>query len=418
MTAVEVTAGTLPLHRQRTFLRFWAGQTVSVFGDQVSALAIPLTAVLVLHASALEVGLLTSMAWLPHLFFSLPAGVWIDSRPRRRRMMIAADALRAAALFTLPVAWWLGALTVWQLLVVTFVVGALTVVFDLANASFFVALVRRAQYVEAQGRFSTSRSLSYIAGPSTAGFLVQLLGAPVALLVDATSFVFSALMLGGTDVDEPPVEHPEEGAVHRLRAAFAHLLRDPLLRGSLLCTSTINFFNFLLVAIFVLYASRTLGLSAGTIGIVLGVASVGALLGAMIAPRVGRLLGIGRAVVIGAVLFPVPMALFPLAHGSHVVSSAMLLTGEFFASVGVMIFDVNQNSLLALAIPQALRSRVVGAYRFVNYGTRPVGALLGGILGSAIGLRETMWISVVGATLGVLFLFASPMPTVREQDLA
>jgi MFS family permease len=418
MTSLSAEARLTPLHRQPLFLRFWSAQAVSVFGDQVSALAIPLTAVLVLHASAFEVGLLTSMAWLPHLLLSLPAGLWIDARPHRRLVMIAADLLRAAALATLPVAWWLGGLSVWHLLAVTFTVGALTVFFDLANASFVIALVPRRQYVEAQGRLMTSRSVSYIAGPSVAGFLVQALGAPVALLADGASFLFSAFALRGTKVEEPAVERTDDGSLRRLGAAFRHLLGDPLLRGSLLCTSTVNFFNFFLLAIFVLYASRTLGLSAAAIGVILGVASVGALIGAVIAPRVGRKLGIGRAVLIGAVLFPVPMALFPLAHGSHLVESTMLLTGEFLAGVGVMIFDVNQNSVLALAFPDALRSCLVGAYRFVNYGTRPVGALLGGVLGGAIGLRETMWISVAGASLGVIFLFFSPMPRVREEHFA
>jgi MFS family permease len=154
-----------PLTRQPLFVRFWIGQSISVFGDQISALAIPLTAILALDASALEVGILTSLAWLPHLLFSLPAGVWIDRREHRRVNMIVADVIRAAALATIPVAWWLGALTMWQLVAVAFAVGALTVVFDLSNASFFVALVHRSQYVDANSKLSTTRSLSYIAGP-------------------------------------------------------------------------------------------------------------------------------------------------------------------------------------------------------------------------------------------------------------
>jgi MFS family permease len=418
MTATTVDTGLRPLHRQPLFLRFWSAQTVSVFGDQVSALAIPLTAILVLDASAFEVGLLTAMTWLPHLVFALPAGVWIDARPHRRRMMIAADVLRACALATLPIAYWLGGLTIWQLLAVTFAVGALTVCFDLANVSFVIALVRRAQYVEAQGKMMTTRSLSYIAGPSVAGFLVQTLGAPVALLADATSFLFSGFQLRGMNaVQEPEVQRPETPGLRRLAEGFHHLFGDALLRGSLFCTSTINFFNFFLTAIFVLFASRTLGLGAATIGIVLGVAAVGALVGAVIAPRVGRRIGIGRAVVVGAILFPAPLALFPLAYGSHALVIAMLLAGEFLASIGVMIFDVNQNAVLALATPERLRTRVFGAYRFVNYGTRPVGALLGGVLGGVIGLRETLWISVIGSSLGVLFLLFSPMPRVREEDL-
>jgi len=138
----------------------------------------------------------------------------------------------------------------------------------------------------------------------------------------------------------------------------------------------------------------------------------------VIAPRVGRRLGIGRAVVVGSILFPAPMALFPLAHGSHWSSGSMLLAGEFLASVGVMIFDVNQNSLIAMLTPQAVRSRVAGVSRFFNYGTRPFGALLGGVLGTAIGLRPTLWIAVLGCLAGAFFLVASPMPGVREEDLA
>ena len=407
-----------PLTRQPLFVRYWVGQTISVFGDQISALAIPLTAILALHASAFEVGVLTALAWLPHLLFSLPAGVWIDRRTNRRRNMIVADVLRAASLATIPVAWWLGVLTIWQLLAVAFAVGALTVFFDLSSASFFVALVHRSQYVDANSKFSTTRSLSYIAGPSTAGFLVQVLSAPVALAADALSFVASAIALRGVKVPEPDVERNEANGREELAEGFRYLAGQPVLRAGIACTSTINFFSFFIFAIFVLYASRTLGLSAGAIGLVLGAASFGALAGAVIAPRVGRKLGIGRAVVVGSILFPAPMALFPLAQGAHWLSASMLLAGEFLASVGVMIFDVNQNSLMAILIPQAVRSRVVGVTRFFNYGTRPFGALLGGVLGTAIGLRSTLWIAVLGCLLGSLFLIASPMPGMREEDLA
>jgi MFS family permease len=407
-----------PLTRQPAFVRFWAGQTISVFGDQISMLAIPLTAILVLDASALEVGSLTALAWLPHLLFSLPAGVWIDRREHRRGNMIVADVLRGVALATIPLAWWLGTLTIWHLLAVTFAVGALTVFFDLSSASFFVALVHRSQYVDANSKISATRSLSYIGGPSLAGVLVQVFTAPVALLADAISFLVSAVALGGVHVREPTVESNGTSARDDLVAGFRYLAHQPVLRAGVACTSIINLFSFFIFAIFVLYASRTLDLSAGAIGVVLGAASFGALAGALIAPRVGRRLGIGRAVVLGAVLFPAPMALFPLAHGDAWLAGSMLLAGEFLASVGVMIFDVNQNSLSAMIMPNEVRSRVVGVSRFFNYGTRPFGALLGGVLGAAIGLRPTLWIGVVGCLLGVFFLLASPMPQMREEDFA
>jgi MFS family permease len=326
--AAAAAAPFVPLHRDRAFRRFWAASTISVFGDQVSALAIPLIAVIALHASPAELGVLTSLAWLPHLLFSLPAGVWVDRRPVRRRVMIAADWLRATALASIPLAWWLNALTIRQLLGVAFTVGGLTVFFDLANAAYFVGLVRREQYIEANSRLSQSRSVAYIAGPSTAGVLVQALTAPVAVVVDAVSFVFSALMLQRTPVAEPPSASREEPARTQLAEGFCFLRHHAVLRAGVLCTSTINFFNFFFLAIFVLFANRTLGLSAATIGIVLGVGAVGALVGAFVAPRIGRLVGIGRAVVIGAVLFPAPLALFPLAQGPKWLEASMLLIGE------------------------------------------------------------------------------------------
>jgi predicted MFS family arabinose efflux permease len=304
------------------------------------------------------------------------------------------------------------------LVAVAFAVGALTVIFDLSSASFFVALVDRSQYVDANSRFSTTRSLSYIGGPAVAGFLVQVLSAPAAIAADALSFIASAIALRGVKVSEPEVERNGASARAELAEGFRYVAGQRVLRAGIACTSTINFFSFFVFAIFVLYASRTLGLSAGLIGLILGAASFGALAGALIAPRVGRRLGIGRAVVVGSILFPAPMALFPLAHGSHWVSGSMLLAGEFLASVGVMIFDVNQNSLMTMIIPQAVRSRVVGVTRFFNYGTRPFGALLGGVLGTTIGLRPTLWIAVAGCLLGAVFLVFSPMPRIREEDLA
>ena len=282
----------------------------------------------------------------------------------------------------------------------------------------FVALVHRSQYVDANSKFGTTRSLSYIAGPSTAGLLVQALTAPVAIAADALSFVVSALALRGVRVREPEVERSESSARADLEGRF------PLPRRAAGAASRRRVHEHdQLLQLLRLRDLRPLREPHARAERRRDRAdprrrSFGALAGALIAPRVGRRLGIGRAVVVGSVLFPAPMALFPLAHGSHWLSGAMLLAGEFLASVGVMIFDVNQNSLMLMLIPHEVRSRVVGVSRFFNYGTRPFGALLGGVLGSAIGLRPTLWVAVAGCLLGVLFLLASPMPQMREEDLA
>ena len=404
-----------PLLRQRPFRRLWLGESISFVGDQVSLLALPLVGVLTLDASATEMGVLTALGWAPHLVFSLFAGAWIDRRERRRPIMIAADLLRAALLGTVPLAGAFGALTIEQLYAVTFLVGAATVFFDLCWSSFLVAVVPRTQLVDANSKLSVSRSVSSIAGPSLAGALVQALSAPVAVFVDAMSFVASALFLRGIDVQELPLEATEgESVRRRLVDGLRFVARHPVLRAGVACTSTLNFFTFIWFAIFVLYASRGLGLSAGAIGLILGTGAVGGLVGALIAARIGARIGIGPAIVLGAVLFPLPTVLFPLASGTQWERAAFLLAGEFLASIGVMVFDVNQNSLNVLLTPHRLRARVAGASRFFNYGVRPLGALAGGLLGEALGLRTTISIGVAGSMLGVLFLLASPMKDIHE----
>ncbi len=405
-----------PLRRHSAFVRLWASVSVSVFGDQISALAIPLCAVLTLHASATQMGVLTALFWLPHLLFALPVGVWVDERPVKRLVMVAADVARAALLVSIPVAAAFDALSLEQLYVVVFLVGSCAVFFDLSYSSFFTATVPREQVLAANGHLSTSRATAYVAGPSLAGVLVQLLTAPVAILADAVSFVVSALFLRGARVDEPFHESRGVSASARLKEGVRILMRHPLLRGSVGCAATVNLFTFMISAIYVLYASRTLGLSAGVIGITLGIGAVGALIGAVAAPRIGRRLGLGPAIVLGCLLFSVPFVLLPFATGSTFLKAAILSFAEFVSAFGVMIFDTNANSLTALAVPQRMRARIAGASRVFNYGTRPFGALIGGALAGAIGIRPTLLFAAVGAALSVIWLFASPIARTHEMQ--
>ena len=403
------------LWSQPDFLKLWAGQSVSVVGDQISALALPLVAVLVLDASATEMGLLTAMVWAPHLLFSLSAGLYVDRRARRRRIMIATDLARAVALASVPVTYWLDLLTIEQLLAVAFAVGALSVYFDIAWSTYFMRLVPREDVVEANAKLSASRSLSFVVGPPAAGGLVQLLGAPVAVLADALSFLGSALFLGRIRGEEPPLPPPNgDSARTRVAQGFRFLFGHPYLRAFLGCFATINFFNLAFSAIVVLFMVRELGLSAGAIGVILGAAAVGGLAGAAVAPALGRRLGMGPALMLGAVLFPAPLVLFPLAGGPEPVVWAMLFAGEFLAGAGVMVLDIHGNSLNLLLTPEEMRPRQAATFRFVNYGVRPLGALGGGLLAEAIGLRPALLIAAVGAVLGVLWLVASPTPRLRE----
>jgi predicted MFS family arabinose efflux permease len=403
-----------PLLRQPEFLKLWAAQSISQIGDQITYLALPLVAVLTLDASAAQMGLLTAAELMPHLLFSLFAGVWIERQANRRRLMIVADIVRAVVLVSVPLAAAFDLLTFPQLYVVGFVAGTCAVLFDISWSILFVSVVPRRDIVDANSKLNLSRALSFVTGPSAAGFLVQALTAPVTLLVDAFSFIASALFLGRIRVQEPPVEEDgRESVLQSLRSGLGFVFGDELIRPQLLCTATINLFNFVFHAIFVLYATKELGVSPGLLGIALGAGAVGGLAGALVAVRLERVIGIGPSFTLGCVLFPLPLVLVPIASGSELAIAFMLGAAEFLSAVGVMILDVNGNSMMLFRTPDRLRARMSGTFRFVNYGVRPVGALLGGALGTAIGLETTLWIGVIGALGGVVWLLFSPIPRLR-----
>jgi len=393
------------------FRRFWLGQTISLFGDQITMIAVPLTAVLVLHANAAQMGYLIAAELAPNLLFALHAGAWVDRRGRRRVMMIVCDLGRAALIATIPIAYALDALKIQQLYIVAFLVGSLTVLFHVSYSSLFVSIVPRESYVEANSFLAGSRAFSFVAGPSVGGILVQALKGPFALLVDAVTYLVSASYLGSISPQEPPTEEAESGHVV---AGARFVLGNPAMRASLLATATINLFNFIFWALFILYVVRSLHVRPGTLGLVLGAGAVGGVIGSLITTRLGRRIGIGPTYLLGCILFPVPLVLVPLAGGPKPLVLAMLFLAEFGSGLGVMILDISAGSIFAALVPHRLRSRVSGAYMVVNNGVRPVGSLIGGLLGSTIGLRPTLWIAVIGAIAGFLWLLPSPIPKMRE----
>ena len=395
---------------ERPFRRYWSAQTISMFGDQVSAIALPLTGVLVLHASAAQMGYLTAIEWLPSLLFALHAGAWVDRRGHRRATMIVADVGRALLLLSVPVCYGLGVLTLGQLYAVAFAAGTLSVLFTVSDATLFVALVDAGRYVEGQSLVYGSRALSFVGGPSAGGLLVQALSAPLALVADALSFLGSAFFLGRIRPAEPPTAGREKGA---LAAGLKFILRSGIVRASLAAVAVINFFNLMFFALFLLYATRSLHVRPGPLGLVLGVGAVGGVLGSVLTRRLAAKIGIGWAYVVGCVVFPAPLMLVPLAGGPAPVVLAMLFGAEFLSGFGVMVLDISIGSIFAAVIPDHLRSRVTGAFQAINYGTRPLGSLTGGALGALLGLRPALWIATAGGALGFVWLLPSPLPRFR-----
>jgi predicted MFS family arabinose efflux permease len=400
------------LKGNRSFRDFWTGQTISLFGDQVSLLAIPLLAALELDAGAAQMGLLTAAALAPNLFFSIHLGAWADRRAHRRELLVAADVGRALLLLTIPLAWALGVLSLPQLYAVAFAAGSLGVIFSVAYDVVFVSLLERDDYIEGSSLLNASRAASSVTGNGVAGLLVQWLTAPLALLLDAFSYVGSAFYVSRAEgVESAPA--PPEKTLAGLAAGGRFIARTPLIRASLLASATLNLFNTAFYALLVLYATRDLGMSAGAVGLAFGVGGIGSLLGVLLTGRLSSRLGLGKSLVAAFVLMPAPLLLVPLASGS---STPALLIGvaEFFTGIGVMVLDVGLGALYASMVPDPLRARVSGAFLLVNYGVRPVGALAGGLLAATVGLQTTMWVTAIGALAGVLWLLPSPMPSLRD----
>jgi MFS family permease len=398
------------------FRRLWFGQTISVFGDQITQLGLPLVAVLTLGADATQMGTLTAVGLLPHLLFSLLAGVWLDRVRARRRLMIAADLGRAALIASIPVAFGLGVLSMPQLYVVGFLSGTLAVIFDLSWNTLFASVTERDRYVEAMALLNGSRSLASVAGPTVGGILVQILGAPLAMLGDAFSYLGSVVFLRRIRAPEPPIENEEGSTRERLLAGLSFVIGDPIMRPTLLSVATVNLFTFASSALFILYATTTLGVSPGALGLALGTGSVGAVIGAIFATRIGRRIGLGPAYALGLVVFPVSLLLIPLAgpEMSMTLILALLFGSEFGAGLGVMILDINVGAIIYARTPDRIRARAAGAFRFINYGVRPIGALFGGLLGGAIGVREAILATTIAAIGGVLFLIGSPVLRLRD----
>ena len=411
------SAATPSLWRHPGFTRLWAGQTVSVVGTQVTLVAVPLVALKLLGASTFEVGLLVAIERLPVLLVGLPAGAIVDRR-RRRPVLIAGDVGRALALGSVPLAYWAHALTLVHLYAAVLVTGLLTVFFDVAYQSYLPALVEPDQLVDGNAKLQISESGAQIGGPALAGVLFGALRAG-AIAVDALSYVWSAVCLLAIRTPEAPVSRPlvpEGGTPVRFRSEIAEGVRyvwnHPYLRPIAACTGISNLFSTVTVAVFFTYAVRVLHLSAATIGVIIGVGSVGFLLGAVVALPLARRFGIGRTIVASACLFGPPTLLVPLAPVRAPVP--WLVVSFLVGSVWSPVYNITQVSLRQTLCPPRLQGRMNATMRFVAWGTMPIGGLVGGVLGTTIGLRRAVLIGAVGQMAACIPLLRSAVGRISE----
>lgn len=408
------------LRHNRRYARLWGGESVSMLGDQVTGLALPLIAITLLNAPAWQLGVLTAASWIPYVV-ALPVGTVVDGLRSKRLVLIGADLIRGATLATIPLAFLLHRLSIEHLLVVAVLVGSAGVVSQTAYASFFPRVVQLEDIVTANSLNSTSRSITALSGPPIAGWLLHLLSAPVALLVDCLSYVVSALSLVGIRVSETvPERQPRTGLAAGVARDVADGLRALLtsawMSRVLWCTTIMNLANFAIVAVILLYATDVLQLTPAAIGTAQGIGAIGAVLGALTAARLARRYGLYPVVRTGVILFSAPFLAFAAIPGdAQAMLKIALYAGCVFAVTGgIVLYDITINSVLITVMPERMRGRLVGAFSSINYGIRPAGALLGGVLAQAWGPRSTILLAAGLGLAALIPLRRSPLRGVRS----
>jgi MFS family permease len=413
------------LWRNADFLKLWAGQTISLIGSEVTALALPLTAALILNATPAQMGILGAVQYTPALLLSLFAGVWID-RVRRRPILLFADVGRALLLASIPIAILLGVHGMNYLYGVAFAVGALTVLFSVAYQAYLPLLVARDHLVEANGRFEASRTLAFIIGSGLAGALVQLLTAPIAILADAFSFLVSVFSLAIIRTPEPkPVRSAERKQIFAeigegLRMTFGHALLRPIV----ITSGIFNLFAAILNSLVILYLVRDLQFSPVAIGGISAVAGVAGLLAAVIVGRITRWFGVGRTLVGATLLISGGWLILPLTGSVLAPSIPLVTVGASLGAMGDVFYNVNAMSVIQSVTPNRLRGRVSASIRFTLWGLQPLGALAGGFIGQTYGLQFALFVSSAGFLSAFLWALFSPIrhlrthPTSSEEESA
>ncbi|HEX4897869.1 MAG TPA: MFS transporter [Candidatus Limnocylindrales bacterium] len=405
------------LLRHPDFLKLWTAETVSVFGTQITLLALPIVAATILNVTPFEFGLLATIEFLPFIFLSLPAGVWVD-RLRRRPILIAGDLGRAISLISIPIAFATDTLTIYQLYVVGFVNGCLTVFFDVAYQSYLPSIVERDQLVEGNSKLEITRSASQIAGPGIAGVLIGLLRAPFAIVLDALSFVFSAVFVFWIRRPEPPIEPHDEATGPRpsmrdeIVVGLRYVTGHRWLRPIAAATGTSNFFGNVGGAILILFLVRERDFTPELIGFAFSIGSLGVLIAALTASRVTAVVGVGRMLVLTSMGFS--LSILPIAVAPDELLFAAVAASGFIGGFCGVAWNINQVSLRQAITPLRMQGKMNATMRFIVWGTIPLGAISGGFLGGIIGLHNTIWVAAIGSLVAFLPVALSPVRHIVE----
>jgi len=402
------------LWRDRNFLTMWSGQALSQFGAQVIELAIPVLAVLLLHATDAQVGYLNAAATAAFLVVGLPAGAWID-RMRKRRVMIVADGVRALALAVIPLLHLTGRLEMWHLYAVALTVGVATVFFDVSYQSIVPSLVRGDQIAEANGKLESTNQLAGLAGPAAGGWLVGILSAPFAIAATSLTYVLSLASLAFTRDHEVLRSPVDRAPLHReIGEGLRWVLGHGLLRRIVATTAISNLFSTIVFTLVPIYVLRVLGFSPAVMGLLFSLGAVGGLLGAALSGRVAARVGEARAIPLSAIGFSLATIPLPLASLLPSGPAFVLLAAQWAAmSFAVVLYNITQVTFRQRITPRRLLGRMNASIRFCVWGVMPLAALAAGTLGTAIGTVPTIWIGALGALLSALPVVIGPFWRMR-----
>ena len=406
------------LWRHPDFRTLWIGATISNFGSAIPSLALPLTAVVTLQASPAQMGLLGAVSTMPALLLSLLVGVWVD-RVRRRPLLIGADIGRTVLIGAIPLIALCGMLRMEYLYVVSFLAGILTLVFDIASTSLLPHIVSREQLVAGNSKFVLSDAVASIAGPGVAGSVIQLLTAPLAMLVDAVSFLGSALCLSviRPHEDTSARAHPDASVWQEIGEGLQWIIKTAPLRAMTISSGLGSLAISMQQTVFILFVSRELGLAPTSLGIVLASSGIASVLGAFLADRVAKQCGPGPAIIWGTSLGCLSQGIIPLTSGPVLIQMVLLISAQCLRGIGAPIYNINQLSVRQMITPDRVLGRVNASRRFIVFGISPIGALLGGAFGELIGLRWTLITATAVMLVGLLNLVYSPLRTLREPPL-
>ena len=418
MEPYATTDDSSPLWQSRSFLYFWGADGFLDLARQSSIVVIPLIGALTLGASPFEMGILGAAATAPSLLISLFAGVWVDQLPRRLTM-ISSALVRCLLVASIPILWQLDLLSVWLLAGIAFLSGAMALFFDLSRLAWMPSLIGRSRLPDANGKIEASRSAAQMAGPAAGGAAAGAISPPFAMLIDAPASLIAAVLIRKV----PGGEHrgtrsSQSSSASVWRQAFDGLsisLRNPLLRATIGASGLTSLFGHIFLAVYVLFMATALELSSFEIGLVFGVGGFGALIGSLLAAPLADRFGVGRTISAGWLLFGLGGLPIPLAILVPEYALVLVVASEFFQWMVLPIAEVNQLSLRQAITPDSHLGRVSASYRFLVNGMIPVGSLIGGVLGSLVGLPATLLIGVAGMLGAFVWVVLSPIRSVYRQ---